>query len=112
MKYSYRISIRVGTELQNEVQSILGIPFKMGKYAMDYRIEKEVDKGYYDFIKVFMDILEPHLQKLFEIGLKTDSISIWALYRLSENNDINLEYNPESLKRLGDNGISLCISCY
>lgn len=47
---------------------------------------------------------------LKEIGIDRDMISVWYLYKYDEQ--CNMEFSPERMKRLGDNGITLCISCW
>lgn len=37
-------------------------------------------------------------------------ISIWRYYEYDEQ--CNFEFSPQELKRMGDNGITFCISCW
>lgn len=63
-----------------------------------------------DYITFFMDILEGKYNALNEIGITRDMISIWHLYEY--DGKCNLKYFPELFKRLGKNGITLCVSCW
>jgi hypothetical protein len=74
-----------------------------------YEIEISQEQ-HYDFINVFMDILEGHYEELANIGIFRKAISIWMIYEY--NQQCNLEFLPKDMKRLGDNEITLCISCY
>ena len=37
-------------------------------------------------------------------------ISIWHLYEYKDN--CYLKYSPDEFKRMGMNGLTLCVSCY
>ena len=71
--------------------------------------EKESDE-YFDFVNHFLDILEGKYGQLESIGISKEDISIWLLYEY--DNQCNMEFLPNNLKRLGENGISLCVSCW
>ncbi|GGH14687.1 hypothetical protein FAZ19_07245 [Sphingobacterium alkalisoli] len=63
-----------------------------------------------DYINIFLDILEPNFDKLKKIGINRDDISIWRIYEYKEI--CSMEIAPQETKRLGDNGITLCIDCF
>ncbi len=71
--------------------------------------EKESDE-YFDFIHHFLDMLEGKYDQLKSMGISKEDISVWLLYEY--DNQCNMEFLPDNLKRLGDNGISLCVSCW
>jgi hypothetical protein len=48
--------------------------------------------------------------KLWRIGIRTEDITIWHIYE--HDGQCNLEFDPQRMKRLGENGITLCVSCY
>ena len=48
--------------------------------------------------------------KLESIGISREDISIWVLYEYE--GQCNMEYDPVSMKKIGENGIVLCISCW
>lgn len=68
------------------------------------------ENKYYDYINNFLDILEGNYEQLRNIGVARNDISIWVIYEY--NQQCNFEFIPKDLKRLGDNEISLCVSCY
>lgn len=72
-------------------------------------IETETDKSF-DFINIFLDILEKKYIELEKLNIKRSDISIWMLYEYDQQ--CNMEFDPKRLMRLGDNGITLCISCW
>ena len=49
-------------------------------------------------------------QQINWLKKNTQNISIWCLYEYDEQ--CNMEFQPNELKRLGDAGITLCISCW
>jgi hypothetical protein len=63
-----------------------------------------------DYINYFLNLLENKYERLLKIGIKREDISIWRYYKY-DNGQCNLEYSPEETSRLGENGITLCISC-
>ena len=65
---------------------------------------------YFDFINNFLDILENKYEKLEDLGIQRNDISVWLFYEY--DSQCNMEFDPLRLKRLGDNGITLCISCW
>jgi hypothetical protein len=62
------------------------------------------------FIQLFLGIFENKYDRLLEIGITIYDISVWMLYEYDEQ--CNMEFNPNQMKRMGENGITLCISCY
>lgn len=75
-----------------------------------YEKEESDSEPYYDFINRFSEIVEPKIDVLSALGISSQDISVWYLYAYDQQ--CNMEFLPKDLKRLGDNGISLCISCW
>ncbi|MGQ1946692.1 hypothetical protein ACT3CD_06275 [Geofilum sp. OHC36d9] len=100
----------------NSISKILGVqPTELiDKNAVPgvwiYEVIEEQDDDYYDFINKFLDLLENNYQKLADLDIKRDDITIWYLYEYDQQ--CNMEFSPSRLKRLGDNEITLCISCW
>jgi hypothetical protein len=63
-----------------------------------------------DFVNTFLNILEGKYEELFKVGVEKSDITTWMYYEY--DSQCNLEFSPQDLKRLGDNDISLCISCW
>lgn len=76
----------------------------------NYQVESHEDDSYFDFINKFLNILEPKFEKLASIGITKQEISIWHLYEYDQQ--CNMEFHAQELKRLGEFGITLCISCW
>jgi hypothetical protein len=75
-----------------------------------FEVIRENEAPYFDFINEFLDILENKYEKLLELGVQKNDITVWYLYEYDQQ--CNMEFDPLRLKRLGDNGITLCISCW
>jgi len=75
-----------------------------------YEVITKEEYPYFDFINNFLDILESKYVKLAELGVQRDDITIWNYYEY--DGQCNMEYDPNRLKRLGENGITLCITCW
>lgn len=75
-----------------------------------YFVEEGPDGPYFDFINEFLDLLEGKYAQLADLGIERDNVSIWRYYQY--DGQCNMEYDPERMKRLGDNGINLCITCW
>ena len=71
--------------------------------------EKDSDPSV-DFINEFLNLLENKYDKLMELGIKRDDITIWTYYEYDEQ--CNMEFEPKDMKRLGEHGITLCVSCW
>lgn len=63
-----------------------------------------------DFVDVFLNILNKNCYHLNEVGIQKKDMSIWIYYEYDQQ--CNMEFLPDQMKRLGENGIVLCISCW
>lgn len=75
-----------------------------------YEVIDDKANEYFDFINVFLDLLETKYSDLEKLNINRSDISIWLLYEYDQQ--CNMEFDPQRLKRLGDNGITFCISCW
>ena len=91
---------------QNETKLPTESIYNMWSYE---KVSEEND-DYVDFISHFLDLLNNKYQQLQVIGINRKDIQFWLLYEYDQQ--CNLEFNPEQLQRLGNNGIGLCISCW
>jgi len=121
MKYikTLQILFDQSIETYNSITELLGINPTINESEFDkdnipnvwsYEVEEKEEDPYFDFINIFCDILENKYDKLATLGIQKDDILFWDLYEYDQQ--CNMEFDPERMKRLGDNGISLCISCW
>ncbi len=113
---SLQINFTPSIETYNSITKIIGV-MPTDKDFKDkipntwtYEVIEEQNDPFYDFINKFLDLLEYKYDKLAEIGIKRSDISIWYLYEYDQQ--CNMEFDPTRLKRLGENGITLCVSCW
>ncbi|MEI6332529.1 MAG: hypothetical protein WCP16_25085 [Pseudanabaena sp. ELA645] len=62
------------------------------------------------FIDQFVDLLEGKYKQLAKIDIQRSDIIFWQYY--AYDGQCNLEFTPKQLKKLGDNEIRLCVSCW
>lgn len=72
-------------------------------------IETDTDQSF-DFIRNFLDILEPKFGELETLGITRDKILFWMLYEY--DHQCGMEFHPQEMKRLGQSGIHLNIDCW
>lgn len=75
-----------------------------------YAIDEKDEDDYIDYINVYLDLIEPKFPELERIGIERSDISIWRIYEYQHQ--CSMEINPKEMKRLGSNGITLCIDCF
>ncbi|MCW8896879.1 MAG: hypothetical protein OQJ96_13530 [Flavobacteriales bacterium] len=108
-------SLRIACEeyIYNEISSLLQVQPKDSDSSNTwwiYEVVEKEDDEYYDFISNFLDLLEGKYSFLEKLEISRKDITIWRVYEYDDQ--CNMEYDAEELKRLGENGINLCISCY
>jgi len=112
MKY-YSINITTNTigtyqkvtKLLNVVPMDETIDFSMWNYQVVVNDEEER----FDFVNVFIDLVEPNFERLKTLGIEKDDIIIGLVYEYDEQ--CSMEFNSQEMKRLGESGISFNIDC-
>ena len=74
-----------------------------------YQVVNDEEIEYFDFINVFLDLLEPNFEKLSLAGIQKENILIWLFYEFDQQ--CALGFSAEELKRMGQSGIALNIDC-
>lgn len=92
------------------LDNILGVNSNMGHVTWGLEIIEGEDDIGLDYIAYFLDLLEGNYEKLSLIGVERSDISIWLLYEYDQQ--CNMEFSPDNMKRMGDNGVVLCVSCW
>jgi hypothetical protein len=110
MKKNYSLRIITETSKIQQIDTLLGVKsnYNIGGWGLE--IVEDTDDEYFDFINFFIRLLDGKYEQLKIIGIERSCISIWLLYEYDDQ--CNLEFVPNDLKLLGENGISLCISCW
>ena len=75
-----------------------------------YAIDEKDEDDYLDYINIYLDLIEPKLLELEGVGIERSGISVWRIYEYQHQ--CSMEIAPQEMKRLGNNGITLCIDCF
>ncbi|AFY71241.1 hypothetical protein Pse7367_2990 [Thalassoporum mexicanum PCC 7367] len=110
-KYIYKLQIRAEQVTPSEISLILGQKASRSiANTWVYEVtEMESDPAFY-FVDEFFKILEGRFESLYQLGIKNSDITFWYLYEYDQQ--CNMEFNPKKMKRMGENGIKLCITCW
>ncbi|MFD2720777.1 hypothetical protein ACFST9_18795 [Hymenobacter monticola] len=88
-----------------------GRAFSKSEYSVwTYAVGTEDNQPYFDFINVFLDLLETKFDALEKLGIFRDNITFWLLYNYEHQ--CSLGFNAQELLRLGASGIALNIDCW
>ena len=109
MRYYFSLRIDAKPEQKDKITNILGIESNYPQVAWGHELKTKRNE-YVNFIDYFVGILEGNFDKLQDIGITKDDITLWMVYEY--DGQCNMEFNPTDIKKLGDSGITLCISCY
>ncbi len=111
MNVFYSLKINLNQKINSLlVDKILNVKTNFDSITWELEKENTGSETHYDYIEYFLDLLEENYVKLSEFGINKNDISIWYLYEYEDQ--CNMEFSPQILKRLGDNSITLCISCW
>lgn len=109
MNSEYILRINTDKEKYNILKDLLLVEPTSIKSYWELSIN-ENSNLYIDSINYFLGLIENNIKELNKNGIKNEDISIWYFYEYDDQ--CNMEFKPLDLKRLGDNGIALCISCW
>ena len=110
MKYYYSLQIDIDENKSVLIDEILGVSRNMFNINWGLEIIIHKDDIAFDFIEYFIGILKDKYQKLELIGIARENISLWLLYEYE--GQCNMEFSPEQLLKIGQEKVSLCISCW
>lgn len=109
-KSTYQLRIDVDEKHYIGVSSLIELKPKNYDHGWLYEIILEEQPPGYDAIGKFLLSLGNKFELLEKFGVKQKDISIWVIY--AYNGQCNMEFSPDILRRLGESGVALCISCY
>jgi hypothetical protein len=100
-------------ELDNiAISNLLSVDVQDGRINAPEGLKHDPDKPYvfYQEIVWLLDLIEQESKELKQLGVCMEQSSIWVIYEYFAQ--CNMEYDASVLKRVGDLGLKLCISCY
>jgi len=109
MNSEYVLRINTDKEKYNTLSSLLAVVPTSTRVYWELSIN-ESSNLYTKAINYFLELIENNIERLNQSGIKKEDLSIWYLYEYEEQ--CNMEFQPDELKKLGDSGITLCISCW
>ena len=111
MKITYSLKVESDELSSKEISKIIGKESSVPEHLhwTTSILEKESDPPI-DYVEEFLGFLEDKYEILNRHGIENSDISIWIYYAYDEQ--CNLEFSPMDMKRLGECGITLCISCW
>ena len=108
--YIYRLQILSSKSYSEEqLNNVIGVSSNFPHAEWGIEIIQS-GENFSEILVYFLSLLEGKYEKLESIGISRENISIWILYEYE--GQCNMEYDPESMKKLGESGILLCISCW
>ena len=112
MRNTYVLSIDCNKSNLESVDRILNIisDKENGHNYWELCLVEEESDPFINFVNVFLDILDGKYDDLSQVGIERENIIIWRYYEYDR--ECNLEMSPAKMKKLGEQGISLCISCW
>lgn len=99
-------------EIEDSIlQNILGVSVENGIIECPADIVFETDQliNYYE-LKWLLDLIQSHIDELLNAGVSFESSQIWMNYGYF--NQCNMQFDSLILKRIGDLGLTMCVSCY
>jgi len=102
--------LRISTDKENYdiLSSVLNVIPTSTREYWELSIKEVSAKDYP--LTYLASLIENNIQHLNRNGIRNEDITIWYLYEY--DGQCNMEFHPAELKKLGDNGIVLCISCW
>ena len=110
MRCFYRLQIVADNDAFLSISQVLGVDSTEPEGFWILELTEEASDPYSDPFNKFLDILEGKYEALAILGIQRSNISVWTLYEY--DNQCNMEFLPREMKRLGENGIVLCVSCW
>ena len=105
-------SLRIRTKSNVEIVNKIMKKKSHEKYDNCWKIDIKAtkNKSYWEVLNTLIDLVEKNIPKLQLEGIEKDDITLWMLCEFS--GQCNLEFNPKTLERIGNNGITFCISYF
>ena len=105
MESAYVLRIDTDSNKYDALNAVLGVK----PTSTDYWWEVEI-KDSREGLHYLLQLIEVNFSELQTVGLDKGAISIWYYYEFDEQ--CNMEFDSDDLKRMGECGITLCISCW
>lgn len=105
----YRLLIQCDVEKKNTIDSILGKSNGEPEIGWNFVIEED-SPLYINALNIFTDLISNSITSLKEVGVVEEMITFWYMYEFEQQ--CNMEFSPDLMKKMGELGIVLCVSCW
>jgi hypothetical protein len=105
----YRLLIQCEKDERIKIDEILGVSKSNVEIGWELIIE-ENSLLFNQALSYFTELLENNFDSLRSAGISSEMITVWYMYEYEQQ--CNMEFHPEIMKKLGDLQIVLCISCW
>ena len=105
----YRILILCDIEKKKKIDIILGESNNDPEIGWGLIIEED-SPNFNQALDYFIDLIKNNLVELNVVGISIDRITFWYMYEYDQQ--CNMEFHPDIMKKIGELGIVLCISCW
>lgn len=94
------------------IESILSVKLENGRIdaAENFIYPDNGLPVFYEEIAWLLSLIEPKVEDLKRIGVCFEDSAIWMIYEFFAQ--CNMEFDAGILKRIGELGLKLCVSCY
>ena len=92
-----------------KIDEILGVSKNNVEIGWELIIE-ETSILFNQALNYFTELIESNLGSLRSAGISSEMVSVWYMYEYEQQ--CNMEFHPDIMKKLGDLDIVLCISCW
>ena len=99
------------SEIYQKITDLLAVKPKEeeGFDIWTYQVVTDDEDVYFDYVNDFLDLLEPNFEKLKDLNIYQEDITIWLFYEYEEQ--CSMSFNSQEMKRLGESGIRFNIDC-
>jgi hypothetical protein len=109
MKDTYKLKINCDKSQIKDLEKLLEKPSTNSENLFwEWCIDDDLKPT--DAFDKYLNLLDGKYDDLKKISIDRESISIWRYYTYDQ--ECSLEISPETMVRIGQQGIVLCISCW
>ena len=105
----YRLLIMCENDKKIKIDEILGVSKNNVEIGWELIIE-ETSILFNQALNYLAELIESNLGSLRSAGISSEMVTVWYMYEYEQQ--CNMEFHPDIMKKLGDLDIVLCISCW
>ena len=111
MTADYVLRIACPADRMATLSRIVGAePTRSSHGYWSFEVSERATEGPVPFVDIFLGLLKGKYDLLAEVGIARRHVSVWIYCEYSDQ--CNLQLLAKDLRRLGEEQIDLCISCW